>query len=242
MGATSGIGLGVARALAKAGHTLGVAGRKRDIFEKIKAEYPDNVSYEVIDIEKPEALEKMDSLIDRMGGMDSYFHISGIGRSNDALDVEIELKTMNTNVIGFTRMIDNAFRYFCDRNEGHGHIAAITSVAGTKGIGAMAAYSASKRFQQNYLMALEQLATLKHLNIRFSDIRPGWIRTPLLNDGEHYAMLMSQDYALPKILRSFMRQRRVSVIDWRWNLVVGLWRLIPNSIWVKLPIIPGRLK
>ncbi|MDE6370605.1 MAG: oxidoreductase, partial [Duncaniella sp.] len=101
---------------------------------------------------------------------------------------------------------------------------------------------ASKRFQQNYLMALEQLATLQHLNIRFSDIRPGWIRTPLLNDDEHYTMLMNPDYALPKILRSFMRRRRVAVIDWRWNLVVGLWRLIPNSIWVRLPIIPGRLK
>lgn len=242
MGATSGIGLGVARTLAGAGHVVGVAGRKEPVLEALQKEYPDKVKYEVIDIESPDAPDRMNALIEAMGGMDSYFHISGIGMANDDLEIDRELKTMATNVTGFTRMIDCAFAYFRDHNGTRGHIAAVTSVAGTKGIGVMAAYSASKRFQQNYLMALEQLVTLQHLHISFSDIRPGWIRTPLLDADEHYAMLMSPDYAVPRIVDAFLRRRRVAVIDWRWNLLVGLWRLVPNALWVRLPILPGRLK
>ena len=40
---------------------------------------------------------------------------------------------METNAVGFTRMIGTAYRYFAER--GKGHIAAITSIAGTKGLG-----------------------------------------------------------------------------------------------------------
>lgn len=236
VGATSGIGLGVAEQLLKEGMRVGVAGRKIDALRQLQAKYPTQVEYASIDITQSDAPEHLTDLVNRLGGMDIYFHISGIGYANDELQPAKELATMATNVVGFTRMIDVAFAYFRDNCNGRGHIAAITSVAGTNGLGQLAAYSSSKRFQQTYLRSLHQLATIQHLKIKFTDIRPGWIRTPLLVDGHSYPMIMSLQYAVPRIVRAIKRKKRVAVIDWRWNILVGLWKLIPNCIWVRLPI------
>ena len=142
---------------------------------------------------------------------------------------------METNVVGFTRMMVTAYRYFRDTGTS-GQIAAITSVAGTNGIGRLASYSSSKKFQQTYMRALNQLATIDGVNVRFTDIRPGWIRTPLLDPMEEYPMTMRLPYAVPKVLKALRSRKRVAVIDWRWNLLVGLWRLIPNALWVKMPV------
>ncbi len=240
-GATSGIGLKVAERLAVEGNTVGIAGRKDEVMKSLASRYPGNVVWEHIDITDDDAPENMTCLIDKMGGMDVYFHVSGVGYDNPDLEIPKEMATMQTNVGGFTRMVDAAFRYFRDECGGNGHIAAITSVAGTNGIGCMAAYSSSKKFQQTYLRALNQLATSQRLNIRFTDIRPGWIRTPLLSPSESYPMEMTVDYAVDRILRALNSRRRVAVVDWRWNILVGLWRLVPNALWVRLPVRVGSL-
>ena len=124
-----------------------------------------------------------------------------------------------------------------ERHQGtRGHIAAVTSVAGTNGIGRLSAYSASKGACQKWLVALEQLSNNSAAGITFTDIRPGWIRTPLLEPNCKYPMTMTLDYAVPLILKAIVRKRRVAVIDWRWNIVVGLWRMIPNALYTHLNI------
>ncbi len=167
--------------------------------------------------------------------MDVYFHIAGVGYENTLLDLREEMSTLETNVIGFARMMVTAYRYYRDTGAS-GQIAAITSVAGTNGIGRLASYSSAKRFQQTYLRALNQLANIDGVDVRFTDIRPGWVRTPLLDPKEEYPMTMTLPYAVPKIIKALLRRRRVAVIDWRWNILVGLWRLIPNALWVKIPV------
>ena len=122
------------------------------------------------------------------------------------------------------------------RNGGRGRIAAVTSVAGTKGIGSMAAYSASKRCAQTYMQALEQLARQEGVEVEFTDIRPGWIDTPLLTPGTSHALEMTPQYAVPRIIRALAGHRRVAVIDWRWRIVVALWRLLPSWLWVRMRV------
>ena len=61
--------------------------------------------------------------------MDLFLLSSGYGNQNRKLDREIEERTVLTNVMGFTMMVDAAFRWFRERGC-RGHIAAITSVAG----------------------------------------------------------------------------------------------------------------
>lgn len=233
MGASSGIGLRVAEVFASRGVRVGIAARHTETMRELKKRYPDYVEYESIDITHANAPELLGNLIDKLGGMDIYFHVAGIGYENLSLDPQREVNIIQTNLGGFARMTCAAYRYFRD-NHIKGQIAAITSVAGTNGIGRLSAYSASKRGAQAYLTALEQLAREERADIIFTDIRPGWIKTPLLRPGHKYPLEMTLDYAVPFIIRAIVRHPRVEVVDWRWNIVVGLWRCIPNALWTKV--------
>lgn len=235
MGASSGIGLACAEALASRGVKVGMAARHTEPMAELKRKYPDTVEYMAIDVTKPDAPDKLNELITRLGGMDIYFHVAGIGYENMVLDPVRETAIFETNTVGFVRCICAAYRYF-RLNGIKGQIAAVTSVAGTNGIGRLSAYSASKAGCQKWLVALEQLSNNSAAGISFTDIRPGWIRTPLLEPNCKYPMTMTLDYAVPLILKAIVRKRRVAVIDWRWNIVVGLWRMIPNALYTHLNI------
>lgn len=235
MGASSGIGYRCAEALASRGIRVGIAARKEKPLLELKNKYPDNIEYECIDINTPEAVGHLYDLIDRLGGMDIYFHVSGIAYENPEMNPETEVKIFTTNTVGFARCIAAAYRYF-RKNNIPGQIAAITSVAGTNGIGRMAAYSASKAANQKWLVALEQLSNSTDAGISFTDIRPGWIRTPLVSPDAEYPMEMELDYVVPQVLKAIIRKKRVAVIDWRWNILVGLWRMIPNCLYTHFNI------
>ena len=224
----------VARLLLADGWQLGVAARREAPLQQLKATAPDRVEVMTIDVTQPDAGERLLSLISQLGGMDLYFHASGIGKQNRTLEADIELRTVDTNAVGFTRMIGTAFRYFA--KQGKGHIAAITSIAGTKGLGPAPAYSATKALQATYLQALEQQAHQRRLNIRFTDIRPGFVDTALLNGTFKYPMLMKPEAVARDIVSSILRQRHVRVIDARYRVMTFFWRLIPNCIWRRMKL------
>ena len=234
VGASSGIGLEVAKLLLADGWRLGVAARREEPLLELKALAPERVEVMTIDVTSHDAGERLQRLIEQLGGMDLYFHASGIGKQNRTLDEDIELRTMETNAVGFTRMIGVAYRYFAER--GTGHIAAITSIAGTKGLGPAPAYSATKALQATYLQSLEQQAHQRGLNIRFTDIRPGFVDTALLNDSFHYPMLMRPESVARDIVRSVYQHRHVRVIDYRYRILTFFWRLIPRWIWRRMKL------
>ena len=168
MGATSGIGMEVAKQLAAKGWLVGIVGRRVDRLEGVMRK-ANIVCYKQIDVTSPDAPDLLRDLITELGGMDLYFHSSGIGWQNNLLDIEKELKTMETNGLGFVRMVDTAFNWFAEQNGTSAkkkyRIACITSIAGTKGLGAAPSYSATKRFQNHYIECLSQQATMRHLPI-----------------------------------------------------------------------------
>ena len=171
IGATSGIGQEVAKCLLLEGWKIGVAGRRQSSLENLQRAAPDQIQIQALDVTQEDASEKLNLLIDKLGGMDLFLLSSGIGFQNMDLNMEVELNTAHTNVAGFIRMVDTAFMYF--KKNGGGHLAVISSIAGTKGLGVAPAYSATKRFQNTYIDALEQLSYLQKLHIRFTDLRPG---------------------------------------------------------------------
>ena len=234
IGATSGIGQEVAGILVQQGWRIGIAGRREEVLRSMQQANPQQIEIQHLDVTKENAVLHLTELIDRLGGMDLFFLSSGIGYQNRNLEPEIELNTARTNVEGFTRMVDTAFSYF--RNNGGGHLAVISSIAGTKGLGVAPAYSATKRFQNTYIDALEQLSHLQKLDIHFTDIRPGFVATDLLNDGKHYPMLMKTDQVGRDIVRALHRKQRVAIIDGRYRILVFFWRMIPRWIWKRLPV------
>lgn len=234
IGASSGLGLQVAKLFLERGWRLGVAARREERLMELKQLAPDRVEVQSLDVTATDAAMRLQELIDRLGGMDLFFYASGIGKQNRTLTPDIELNTVSTNGMGFTRMIGEAYRYFAE--QGRGHIAAITSIAGTKGLGPAPSYSATKAFQQNYLQALEQQANARGLNIRFTDIRPGFVDTDLLKGDFRYPMMLRPENVARQIVHAIDAHRHVKVIDWRYALLTALWRRVPRFIWRKLKL------
>ena len=229
IGASSGMGLEVAKLLLAEGCRLGVAARREDRLEALKQLAPDRVVVQAIDVTAEDAPERLRSLIEHLGGMDLFFYASGIGKQNRTLTSEIELNTVNTNGMGFTRMIGEAYRYFAERGEGH--IAVITSIAGTKGLGPAPSYSATKAMQNVYLQALEQQANARGLKIRFTDIRPGFVNTDLLKGDFHYPMMLKPEKVARQIVKAIHNKRHIKVIDWKYAIMTALWHRIPRPLW-----------
>ena len=231
IGASSGIGREVARLLISEGWTVGVAARREAMLQDLGA-----TAIACIDVTAEDATQRLQQLIEDLGGMDLFFYASGIGHQNRQLREDIELSTMQTNGLGFTRMIGEAYRYFAARQEHEGskewsHIAAITSIAGTKGLGPAPAYSATKAMQNVYLQALEQQAHQRGLRIRFTDIRPGFVDTALLKGDFRYPMMLQPKNVAREIVSAIKAHDHIRVIDWRYRLLTAFWRRIPRCLW-----------
>lgn len=233
IGATSGIGEEIAKIYIAQGWQVGIAGRREEALTVLAATAPAQVKTQVIDVTSADAPEQLKSLIEKLGGMDLFLLSSGIGSQNVKLEPEIELNTARTNVEGFIRMVTAAYRFF--KEQGSGHLAVISSVAGTKGLGSAPAYSATKRFQNTYIDALAQLARMERLSIQFTDIRPGFVATALLKNRK-YPLLMRADSTAQHIVQALTNKKRVAIIDTRYAILVFFWQLIPRWVWERLPI------
>ena len=254
MGATSGIGQEVARQLAANGYEVGIAGRREERLVQMAQATPGIVTHRQIDVTKEDAPTELQKLIEELGGMDLYFHSSGIGWENVALDADKEMKTVETNGVGFVRMVSAAYNWFAEQRadeakqraegdeqragdkERKARIACITSIARTRGLGAAPAYSATKRMQAHYLECLSQQARMRHLNIGITDIRPGFVATDLIA-GSHFPLQLKAEDVARTIVRAIERGSEVVTIDWRYRLLVAAWQLIPRWLWVRLTAI-----
>ena len=112
--------------------------------------------------------------------MDIYLHVAGIGYENETLVTDHDVATAQTNVVGFTRMIDTAFRYFREHGGPRAHRSRdIRGRQHQRNRTARILFFIQK-YQQAYLTDSDQLAGMQNLDISFTDIRPGWIRTRCL--------------------------------------------------------------
>ena len=234
IGASSGIGRSTARIFAQKGWKVIATARRTDKLEELRNEAPDLITTASIDVTEDGADTRLTDIINENGGVDVVMNVAGIGKQNKGMDTSIETATSETNSTGFMRMVSAAFRYFADK--GGGHIAVVSSIAGTKGLGSAPAYSATKRMQNTYIDALDQLARMRKLNIKFTDIRPGFVRTALLDDNHDYPLQMDVDKVAAEAVRAIEKQKRVCVIDWRYRIVTALWSLAPRWLWVRLPV------
>ena len=168
IGATSGIGRAVVEKLVSEGVRVGIAGRREERLKELQQRFgADRVSYRVMDVTEASATVALDELIAEVGAPDALLYASGIGKQNPTLDEDMELRTIATNCTGMVRIVDHFINYVKRTpayNKRHrAHIAVITSVAGTMGMGPAPAYSATKSMQSAYLVALAQHARMQRI-------------------------------------------------------------------------------
>ena len=232
VGATSGIGRGIAELLASQGYTVGITGRREHLLDEIKASSPSSFIVSTFDINNTQSvLDKLEDLALQLGGVDLFILSSGTGKRNKDLDLEPEINTIMTNVTGFTTAVNWAYKYF--EKAGGGKLAAITSIAGTRGFGLSPSYSASKSYQIKYLEALRQKAKTSGGKIVVTDIRPGFVDTAM-GHGDGAFWIAPVEKAAKQIVKAIDKNRGVVFVTKRWKIISILLRLMPRPIFERL--------
>ena len=232
IGATSGIGKGIARLLADNGYKVGITGRRTNLLEDLRKESPDHYSVKTFDITNTKSISNhLSELTQELGGLDLLIISSGTGDLNDNLDFEIEKRTIDTNVSGFTAIADWAFNYF--KQQKSGHLVAISSIAGLRGSRQSPSYSASKAFQINYFEGLRQKARKIKYPIYITDVRPGFVDTDMAKgDGQFW--VATKEKVAKQIFNLVKRKKDIGYVTKRWRLIAIILKIFPNRIYKRM--------
>lgn len=231
IGASSGIGKALALELSESGYIVGITGRRKLELKAIKSANPDSFHLSAFDLTGPEVTSHLKTLVESLGGLDILVISSGTGELNSNLDFNLESPTIDLNIRAFTEVADWAYNYFKD--QGSGHLAAISSIGGLRGGRHAPAYNASKAYQINYLEGLRQKSTFEKSNITITDIRPGFVDTAMAK-GESFFWMASPKKAASQIMNILKKKKSVGYVTKRWVIFALLLKLIPRTLYQKL--------
>ena len=181
-GGNRGIGLGMARGLAKAGASVAVWGRNSEYNAAAVKELRDlgaealSVVCDVTSEEQVEAATQ--ATLKRFGRIDSMFANAGIGRGAFFPDLSLKAwnTTMKVNAAGTMLPVRSATEVMIQQGEG-GSIVVTSSISAHYGIPYLPHYAASKAAQLGLMKTLA--VSLAPHRIRVNAVSPGWIATEM---------------------------------------------------------------
>ncbi|AEN14120.1 MULTISPECIES: 3-oxoacyl-ACP reductase FabG [unclassified Streptomyces] len=182
-GATSGIGLAVARLLAQQGHQVFIGARNAEnVASTVKLLKNEGLDVEgaPLDVRSPESTEEfVRAAAARFGAVDVL--VNNAGRSGGGVTADIDddlwndvIETNLNSVFRMTRAVLNTGRM---RAKDHGRIINIASTAGKQGVVLGAPYSASKHGVVGFTKALGN--ELAPTGITVNAVCPGYVETPM---------------------------------------------------------------
>ena len=233
IGASSGIGKGIALELLKRNYKIGITARRKNRLDEIKLIKPDSVIVRAFDSSTEENSKNLDELTRLLGGLDLLIYNSGIGLINKELSYEKEKKVNKLNVSGFTQVIGWGFNLFTKQKSGH--IVTISSIASEIGSGINPSYNASKAYQANYLQGLRFKSNRIKIPIKITDVRPGFVDTDILQGNKDRLFWVSTvEKACRQIVKGIENERKIIYITKRWKLISLLIKIFPEKILSKL--------
>ena len=177
IGASTGIGLALARELLERGARVAVSARRRELLAKAFGESA-AVLVQPLDITDADAIEAaLAAIIEAWGGLDVGVVMAGTYQPLRAWELSpaVIRGTIETNVYGAMNASALIARRYLE--QGSGHLSIVSSVAGYRGLPKAAVYGPSKAAMINFAEAL--WLDLSPRGIGVSVVNPGFVRTPL---------------------------------------------------------------
>ena len=229
IGASSGMGRELAKIMATHGYIVGIAAPELDLLTSLQQEISSKTYVSVIDVRNDNAQDQLTSLIDQMGGVDIVVICAGVGDRNPHLDFAIDKRTIDVNVTGFCAMATAGMHYFY--KQGHGHLVAISSLAGIRGNDTAPAYNASKAFMSNYLQGLRKKVSREKINIYITDIKPGFVDTVMAKTYTKPFWMISPHKAAQYIFCGITHKKKIVYVAPIWRLVAWGLNIAPDWLY-----------
>jgi short-subunit dehydrogenase len=240
-GASSGIGAALARAYAVRGATLGLVARRASELEALQLSLPGEHGVYPADVAEPGQLAvAARAFIERFGLPDVVIANAGVSAgtlTEEQVDLAVFERVLRVNLLG---MVATFQPFVMPMRRAHaGQLVGISSVAGVRGLPGAGAYSASKAAVSRYLESLR--VELRGTGVRVSEIRPGYIRTPM-TDVNTYSMpfIMDVDEAAQAFIRAIDRAAPSTTIPWQMSVVAKLLTIVPDWLYDRIAARAGR--
>jgi short-subunit dehydrogenase len=232
-GASSGLGEGLAVALAREGWTVGLLARREGELLRVRdrireggggaATYPCDVSDRV-------AVEAaLDRCRDELGPPELLVCNAGISEVTPARDLDAAMvaRLMEVNFLGAVWPTAHLLPEMLAR--GRGHLVGVGSLAGYGGLSGSAAYSASKGAVHHFFESLR--IDLRGSGVDVTVLTPGYVRTPLTDRNAHpMPFLMELDDAVEAMLGAIGRRERLLAFPFPLSTLLRVAQLLPRAL------------
>ena len=239
-GASSGIGLAIAEALARRGRNLILVARQRDALESIAYELTQRFGVEVLfsscDLSEPlqvsgllQELELADQQIDLL------VNNAGFGTAGAFLqqDWSREQQLVEVNILALTRLCHALGQRMVQ--QGGGQILNVASVAAFQPGPWMSNYFASKAYVLSLSEGLRE--ELKGFGVKVSVLCPGPTRSAFFRNAqmksaklERSSLMMSCEEVALLAVRGLDKNRAIITPGWRNKLMAAWPRLAPRAL------------
>ena len=234
-GSSSGIGEAIAYEYASQGAILGLAARRSEKLETVKAKCMElgaknvkNYSLDVSDTKESISVAKDFIGFDKEG-IDIVIANAGVAASDNLSsgDPTKINQNLNINIIGVT----NSILPFVPtmKSQKAGNIVIMSSIASFTAPAYFGGYAASK-------VAVRRLGdtwrtTLKKHNVKVTTICPGYIKSEMTDVNEFkMPFLMDTDVAAKKMVNAIKAGKKTYILPWQWRPVIALSRFFGMKI------------
>ncbi len=237
-GASSGIGLALARELGRRGHALALLARRTELLDDLARELKDRgtnaVAIACDVIEASAVHEAVRRAAETLGGpFDLAIANAGVSIPGHATKfnlVEVE-RVLRVNVFGLIYLFDAVIPAMVERRSGR--FVGVASLAGLRGLPASAAYSASKAAVQSFLEA-SRIELLPY-GVGVTTVNPGFIATPMTEKNRFkMPFLMDADRAARIIAAGLERGKRVIEFPRPMSMVTRVMRYLPDAVYERI--------
>jgi short-subunit dehydrogenase len=230
-GAAGGMGRALCHELAREGIRLGLIDRDAEGLASLQARLQEcgvPCCGATADVSDRRAVRTaFDALVAELGSVDLLVACAGITGTTlvDDLAVERTEAIVRVNFLGVVYALEAVLPDMIAR--GSGHIVALSSLAGCRGMPFSAAYSASKAALIMYLESLRP--PLRRRGIAVTTILPGFVRTELMANAlvQPPMAMMEPEAAAQHILRAIRRRSRVYAFPWSTRMLLRVLGWLP---------------
>jgi NAD(P)-dependent dehydrogenase (short-subunit alcohol dehydrogenase family) len=230
-GATRGLGLGMARHFAARGYALALTGRKQEELDQLQKELAggEPVITKVLEITDYDAIGPcIRECAAELGGLDIIVANAGVGFDTPTGKGSFATirQTIDINITGAIATCEAAIELF--REQGHGQLVGITSIAKLRGNKGRSAYCSSKAAVSVYLESV-RCDTFDE-PIVVTELAPGYIDTDLNKDIEKRPFLVSAEKGTGIMVDLIEKQVEVSYVPpWPWKAVAAVLKRMPTK-------------
>lgn len=231
-GASSGIGLALARELAQRGYALALLARRKELLDELARELGERaiaIPCDVLDAASVRDAVRQGE--EHLGGtFDLAIANAGVSIHGHATNfhlAEVE-QVFRVNVFGMLYLFDAVIPSMVERKSGR--FVGVASVAGLRGIPAAAAYSSSKAAMQAFLEASR--VELAPYGVGVTIVNPGFVATEMTAKNKFkMPFLMTKERAARIIVRGLEKEKRVIEFPRPTSLMMRFLRQLPDPLY-----------